>query len=151
MPLTTAEHVKATGPSGPKCPKGRWKAKCLSVEPGDIREKTYEGKTKREKTLIFVFAVTAGPSADVFEVKRTYPWKMFKDENGGIISHLRRDLESWAATPFPSQEVAEAFDLQLLVDKECTVQIDHNNDWVNITGIAPKEMAEVKDTEMNWG
>ena len=150
MPLTTAEHVKATGPSGPKCPKGRWKAKCLSVEPGDIREKTYEGKTKREKTLIFVFAVTAGPSGDVFEVKRTYPWKMYKDETG-IISHLRRDLESWAATPFPSQEVAEAFDLQLLVDKECTVQIDHNNDWVNITGIAPKEMAEVKDTEMNWG
>lgn len=148
MPLTTNEHgTPGTSTGGEKCPRGRWRGVCLSVEPGDDREATYDGKTKRTRRVVFVFEVTAGASGDRFEVKRTYNWTMFKDSANGRISDLRRDLEAWRDTPFENQEAADAFDLETCTNREATVQIDHNAEWVNITGLAPKGRAEVQTAE----
>lgn len=127
-------------------PEGLYQAVCVDVwdiwtEKSQFREGELQDKTR----LVFEINKTCKEEPLVgkpYQVSMIYTASMHKKSN------LRRDIESWRGKAFTDEEAME-FDLEVLLEKNCQLQVIHHissngNTYANIKAIVPLAKGMVK-------
>lgn len=117
-----------------KAPAGVHLARCIRlIDLGTQFNKTFQ--TKQHKVRVYWelpnCLMTKGEySGKPFIISKQYTLSLSEK------SHLRNDLKSWRGRDFSEQEMA-GFDLNSIVDKCCTLNIVHENDYANVAAVIP--------------
>lgn len=144
---------KATNTGGgdfPVCPEGLFNAVCVDVVDLGLEKEVWEGKTKEQRKVRFVFQVDARDDDDnpvrdeggerdgrMFEV-----WSKFTLSLGDRAK-LLPFVQAWTGKTIPKEVREEGFEMDNLIGRYAQVTIVHNKSeaknrtYANINGIMP--------------
>lgn len=126
--------AKNTGGSFEKAPAGVHVARCIRlIDLGTQHNRKFDNW--QHKVRVYWELPNAPMQTGEFAGQ---PFIVTKDYTLSLSekADLRKDLKSWRGRDFTEQE-AEAFDLSLVVDKCCLLNVVHEGDYANVAGIMP--------------
>lgn len=122
-----------TGKDFEPAPEGLHPAVCVDVV--DLGSVTNKFGSRHAVDIVWQIDCIMKESGKRFLASKRYTLSLHEKAN------LRKDLESWRGKPFQFDELAQGFDLEVLIGVNCELQIMHNTKdnrtFANINSVLP--------------
>jgi hypothetical protein len=133
---------------GPLAPQGIHQAIAVDAIDLGIVDSTYEGKTTKKHMARVIWQLLDDDTGKRYLVAKKYNVTLNEK------SSLRKDLQSWFATPVTRKMEDDGFDVEKLVGYPCQLLIEHavkgDRTYANVERVMPRDKKKQKLEPLNY-